>query len=162
MGGRWVYFWKGVLPLVRRFCREHNVRFNALVNQAVLQFLGRVGDGRLRLEAELERLLREEAELRRVQNCMLRSGAYLPGYVARVLRKPGGVDLLRRGELPLEALAGKREVEVFLKICQRREEIARRICEIQEQLLADVEPFQLPGDGCHVKKAGEGGDKSDE
>jgi len=145
-------------PLLLRFCRERGLPFIRVVNLAVQSFLGGCDVERLRLEAELEGLLREESKLRKVQNCMLRSGAYLPGYVARVLRKPGGVDLLRRGELPLEALAGKREVEVFLKICQRREEIARRICEIQEQLLADVEPFQLPGDGCHVKK-GEGGDK---
>jgi hypothetical protein len=163
MGGRWVYFWKGVLPLVRRFCRERGVRFNWLVNQAVLEFLkGGVDDGRLRLEAELEGLLREESRLRKVSNVMLRSGAYLPSYVVKVLRKPGGLsELQRRGELPLEALADKREVQVFLKIAQKREMVAKRICEIEEQLLADVEPFKVPGEGSRVKKA-EGGEKRDE
>jgi len=160
---RVVRFWRGLDVLLLRFCRERGLPFNRVVNLAVQSFLGGCDVERLRLEAELERLLREEAELRRVQNCMLRSGAYLPGYVARVLRKPGGLSVVQRcGELPLEALADKREVQVFLKICQRREEIARRIVEVEEQLLADVEPFKLPGDGCHVKKAGEGGDKPNE
>jgi len=163
MGGRWVYFWKGVLPLVRRFCRERGVKFNWLVNQAVLEFLrGCVDDGRLRLEAELDVLLREESRLRKVSGVMLRSGAYLPSYVVKVLRKPGGLsEVQRRGELPLEALADKREVQVFLKIARKREMVAKRICEIEEQLLADVEPFKVPGDDCRVKK-GEGGEKRDE
>jgi hypothetical protein len=147
--------------LLLRFCRERGVRFNWLVNQAVLEFLkGGVDVERLRLEAELEGLLREESRLRKVSNVMLRSGAYLPSYVVKVLRKPGGLsEVQRRGELPLEALADKREVQVFLKIAQKREMVAKRICEIQEQLLRDVEPFKVPGEGSRVKKAGEGGEK---
>jgi len=163
MSRRVVRFWCGLYPLLLRFCRERGLAFNRVVNLAVLEFLkGGVDDGRLRLEAELDVLLREEARLRRVQNAMLRSGAYLPGYVARVLRKPGGLsELQRRGELPLEALADKREVQVFLKIAQKREMVAKRICEIEEQLLRDVEPFKVPGEDSRVKK-GEGGEKRDE
>jgi len=158
---RVVRFWKGLDVLLLRFCRERGVRFNWLVNQAVLEFLkGGVDVERLRLEAELEGLLREESRLRKVSNVMLRSGAYLPSYVVKVLRKPGGLsEVQRRGELPLEALADKREVQVFLKIAQKREMVAKRICEIQEQLLRDVEPFKVPGEGSRVKKAGEGGEK---
>jgi len=155
-----VWFWRGLYPVVRRFCREYKVPFNRVVNLAVQSFLGGCDVERLRLEAELEGLLREESRLRKVSSAMLRSGAYLPGYVARVLRRPGGVDLLRRGELPLEAL-DKREAVVFLKIAQKREMIAKRICELEERLLADVEPFKVPGEGSHVKK-GEGGDKRGE
>ena len=160
---RVVRFWKNLDVLLLRFCREHNVPFNRVVNLAVQSFLGGCDVERLRLEAELEGLLREESRLRKVSNVMLRSGAYLPSYVVKVLRKPGGLsELQRRGELPLEALADKREVQVFLKIAQKREMVAKRICEIEEQLLADVEPFKVPGEGSRVKKAGEGGDKRDE
>jgi hypothetical protein len=157
---RVVRFWKGLDVLLLRFCREHNVPFNRVVNLAVQSFLGGCDVERLRLEAELEGLLREESRLRKVSNVMLRSGAYLPSYVVKVLRKPGGLsEVQRRGELPLEALADKREVQVFLKIAQKREMVAKRICEIQEQLLRDVEPFKVPGEGSRVKKAGEGGEK---
>jgi hypothetical protein len=61
----------------------------------------------------------------------------------------------------LEALADKREVQVFLKIAQKREMVAKRICEIEEQLLRDVEPFKVPGEDSRVKKVG-GGEKRDE
>jgi hypothetical protein len=157
---RVVRFWKGLDVLLLRFCRERGLAFNRVVNLAVQSFLGGCDVERLRLEAELEGLLREESRLRRVSNVMLRSGAYLPSYVVKVLRKPGGLsEVQRRGELPLEVLADKREVQVFLKIAQKREMVAKRICEIQEQLLRDVEPFKVPGEGSRVKKAGEGGEK---
>jgi len=159
---RVVRFWKGLDVLLLRFCRERGLAFNRVVNLAVQSFLGGCDVERLRLEAELDVLLREESRLRKVSGVMLRSGAYLPSYVVKVLRKPGGLsEVQRRGELPLEALADKREVQVFLKIARKREMVAKRICEIEEQLLADVEPFKVPGDDCRVKK-GEGGEKRDE
>jgi hypothetical protein len=150
MSGRWVYFWKSLYPLLKRFCREHSVPLNKAVNLAVSDWLGDVSVGKLRLQAELDRLLREEAHLRKVSNAMLRSGSYLPNYVVKVLRKPNGLDLVRRGAVPLEAF-DKREANVFLKICGRREAIAKRICEIEEQLLADVEPFKLEDEGFNKK-----------
>jgi hypothetical protein len=151
MSGRWVYFWKGLAPLLKRFCREHNVAFNKVVNLAVQDFLGNVDVERLRLEAELDCLLREEAYLRKVSNAMLRSGAYLPSYVVKTLRKPNGFELVRHGEIPLEAF-DKREAKVFLKICAKREIVAKRICEIEEQLLADVEPFKFDLEGFDKKR----------
>jgi len=143
MSYRNVYFWRSVFPLLRRFCRENGLAFNEVVNKAVLQFLGSVDVEELRLKARLSRLLREEAELRRVSNAMLRSGSYLPAYVQKVLREPGRpVSLVRDKQVPLKALNPKEE-RVFRKIAAKREQIAEEIAEITEQLLADVKPFRL-------------------
>jgi hypothetical protein len=141
-----VYFWKDLAPLVKRFCREHNIPFNRVVNLAVQSFLGTCNVERLALQAKLDKLLREEAELRRVSNAMLRSGSYLPGYVRRVLREPGrSLSHLPDPQRPLKAL-NPREERVFRKIVARREQIAREIAEVQEQLLRDVKPFRLKPD----------------
>ena len=165
---RTVYFWRGLYPLLRRFCREKNVSFNKVVNRAVERFLGHADVEELRLRAELEVLLREEAELRRVSNAMLRSGSYLPGYVHRVLREPGRpLSHLPDPQRPLKALNPKEE-RVFRRIATRREQIAQEIAEIQEQLLKDVKPFHLKPDlhrrsrSCrHGKNTAEGGESKD-
>jgi hypothetical protein len=151
---RSVVVWRGLVPLVRRFLGESGLSFNALVNLALERFLGGCGvPEELRLRAELYGLLRREAELRRVQNCMLRSGAFLGDYARRRLGKPVGPPR------PLAALDG-REARVFEKICGERERVAGRIVEVMERLLRDAEPLRLD-EGSRVKK-GEGGEKRDE
>jgi len=143
---RRVWFWRGLYPLLTRFCREQGVSFNGVVNRAVEVFLGQADADELRLSARLEVLLREEAKLRRVSNAMLRSGSYLPGYVHRVLREPGRpLSHLPDPQHPLKALNPKEE-RVFRRIATRREQIAQEIAEIQEQLLKDVKPFRLKPD----------------
>jgi len=140
---RSVYFWKDLAPLVVRFCREHKVSVNRVVNLAVQSWLGACDVKELRLKAKLAGLLKEEAELRRVCNAMLRSGSYLPGYVQRVLREPGRpVSLVRSKQVPLKALSPKEE-KVFRRIASRREEIAQEIAAIMEQLLHGVKPYRL-------------------
>lgn len=143
---RSVYVWRELAPLVLRFCRESGICFNEVVNRAISGFLGSCDVERLRLEARLDVLLREEARLRRVCNAMLRSGSYLPGYVRRVLREPGrSLSHLPDPQRPLKAL-NPREERVFRRIVARREQIAREIAEIEEQLLQDVKPFRLKPD----------------
>ncbi len=140
---RAVYFWKGLVPLLRRFCGERGVSVNRVVNLAVGQFLGGCDVEELRLKARLLMLLREEMELRRIQNTMLRSGSYLPAYVARTLREPGRpLWHVPDAQRPLKALS-PREERVFRRIAARREMIAREIAEICERLLKDVKPFRL-------------------
>jgi hypothetical protein len=160
-----VYVWRNLAPLIRRFCREHGVGFNEVVNRAVSAFLAACDVDELRLRARLAALLKEEAELRRVSVCMLRSGSYLPAYVQRVLREPGrSLSHLPDPQRPLKALNPKEE-RVFRRIATRREQIAQEIAEIQEQLLHDVKPFRLKPDmhkrswscrhGKNTKKGGE-------
>ena len=163
-----VYVWRDLYPLVKRFCREHGVGFNEVVNRAVSQFLGACNIEELRLKARLAALLKEEAELRRVSVCVLRSGSYLPGYVQRVLREPGrSLSHLPDPQRPLKALNPKEE-RVFRRIATKREQIAQEIAEIQEQLLHDVKPFRLKPDlhkrswSCrHGKNTEKGGEKAD-
>jgi hypothetical protein len=143
---RTVWFWRDVFPLMSRFCKEHKVVFNEVVNRACLSFLGSADVEELRLKARISALLREEAELRRVSNVMLRSGSYLPGYVQRVLKEPGrSLSHLPDPQTPLKAL-NPREEKVFRKIATRREKIAEEIANIELQLLRDVKPFRLKPD----------------
>lgn len=51
---RTVYFWRGLYPLLRRFCREKNVSFNKVVNCAVEKFLGQADVEELKFRAKLE------------------------------------------------------------------------------------------------------------
>ncbi|MEM3356490.1 MAG: hypothetical protein QW166_01540 [Candidatus Bathyarchaeia archaeon] len=132
--------------MLRRFCREHGLAFNRVVNLAVQSFLGGCDVEEVKVYARLDCLMREEARLRRIQNCMLRSGSYLPGYVQRVLREPGrSLGHLPDPQRPLKALNPKEE-RVFRRIAARREQIAAEIAEISERLLKDVKPFRLKPD----------------
>ena len=161
MALRSVKFWCEWWPLLRRFVDETKMPLNKVVNVAILRFLR--GDDisveTLRFEARKLELLREEAELRKTWCAIARSGAYLPQYVAKVL-KPQEVkqlarleyaqsrgfnydrrydlgaaeDLPREGAVPLKALS-KKEEALFKRICARREAIARELCEIEEKLL---------------------------
>ncbi|MEM3629379.1 MAG: hypothetical protein QXZ02_05290 [Candidatus Bathyarchaeia archaeon] len=150
-----VWFWKGLAPLLKKFCKEHNVPFNKVVNLAVQSFLGGCDVEAVKLHARLDALMREEARLRRIQNTMLRSGSYLPNYVQKTLREPGrSVSLVRDGQVPLKALSPKEE-RVFRRIAARREQIAGEIAEISEQLLRDVKPFRLKPDLPKKRKGGE-------
>ena len=139
-----VRFWVELWPLVHRFCREHGVSVNRLVNEAVSAFLQvSFDDGVSRLLAEKILLKEEERQLREDWNLIRRSGSGLAGYVQEVLREPGRpVSLVRHGQMPLKALK-PREEEVFRKIATKREQIAARLAEIELELLKEVKPFRL-------------------
>lgn len=143
---RHIWLWREVSPLLLSFCKSNGVSVNRVVNLAVRSFLGECDVEELRLKAKLAKLLREEAEIRRVCVAMLRSGSYLPQYVEKTLREPGRpVSLVRNGQVPLKAL-NPQEERVFRKIATKREQIATEIASIQEQLLKGVKPFRLKPD----------------
>lgn len=140
---RTVNFWKGLAPLLLRFCKVSRTPFNEVVNHAVEDFLGVASVPELRLLARCEVLMREESELRRVCSVMLRSGSYLPDYVQKVLREPGRhLGHLMDAQRPLKAL-NPAEERVFRRIATRREKIAQELAAIQDELLKDVKPFRL-------------------
>jgi hypothetical protein len=146
MGVRAVWFWKDVFPLLRRFCREHHVPFNRVVNLAVQSFLAGGDVEELRLRAKLSALLREENELRLYTRVMLRSGSFLPQYATKILREPGrALGYIRSGQIPLKAL-NPAEEKVFRKVLTRREAIAREVTRVLGELLRDVRPFRLKPD----------------
>jgi len=145
-----VWFWKDLFPLVTQFCKREGVSFNEVVNLSVQNYLGSCSVNELRLKAKLTALLREEAELRRVSSCMLRSGAYLPSYAEKILKTQKGkpspfMYSIGDGDKSLRVL-NKEEEKVFRKICGRREEIAREVAGIQAELLKDTVPFKLESD----------------
>lgn len=138
-----VWFWDDLAPVLMKFCHKYRVPFNEVVNRAVESFLCIADVEELRLLAKRAALIHEEGELRRTCSVMLRSGSYLPAYARKVLMEPGRtLSFMQESQKPLKAL-NPREERVFRKIMSRREEIAREIAEIQEQLMVDVKPFRL-------------------
>lgn len=129
---------------------------NRVVNEACLAFL-QGGDGeRLRLEAELVALTREERKLRQQWRLIGRSGSYIDAYVDQVLKPQDSryrLEVRRRrrdpfcyggGERPLRALS-RDEEEVFRRILARREAIAIRVVEIMKLLLPKEKYRLKPG-----------------
>ncbi len=158
---RGVWFWKGLFPLLMRFCRENRVAFNRVVNLAVEQFLGGCDVGELRLRVRLGGLLREESELRQTMRVMLRSGSYLPQYADRLFREKYERDesvFVRRGQVPLKALSPKEE-DVARRVLAERERIAQEIADILGQLLPKKR-FRLKPSRSRrrAKYAGKGGE----
>ena len=132
-----VWFWKGLYPLLRRFCKEHKVAFNRVVNLSVEQFLGACDVEELKLKAQLAGLMREEAELRQTMRVMLRSGSYLPQYADKLFRE--GYDknesvFVRQGQVPLKALSSTEE-DIARRVLAERERLAMEITDILDQLL---------------------------
>ena len=144
-----VWFWKGLYPLVRRFCRERGVAFNRVVNLAVEAWLGVCDVEELKVWVEIEKLVREDSQLRRISSTMLRSGSYLPKYADRLFRAPwdserdktSPFNYPRKGEVPLKALSPKEEA-IMRRVLARREVIAERIAELLDHVLPK-EKFRL-------------------
>ena len=137
MTSRSVWFWRGLLPLLGRFCREHKVAFNRVVNLAVEQFMGCCDVGELRLRARLAGLLREESELRHTMRVMLRSGSYLPQYADKLFREKYDREeslFVRKGQVPLKAL-NKKEEDIARRVLAERERIAQEIADVLDRLL---------------------------
>lgn len=125
--------WVSVEPLVR-WLEKHRFVVNRVLNEAFLEWVGGLGDEKLRLKARLYRLLDEERELRQVNRVILRSGAFLDGYAAKLIE--GKEELsVRLGRQPLTALASKKEETIIKRILARREAVVKEICEIHEKLL---------------------------
>jgi hypothetical protein len=136
MAGSSVWFWRGVLPLVRGLKRS-GFPLNRAVNEALLLWFGVNGDEELRLRAKLVLLRSQEAELRQTMRVMLRSGSYLPQYADKLFREKYGSSepsLVRRGQVPLRALSPKEE-DVARRVLAERERIAQEIADVLDKLL---------------------------
>lgn len=165
---RSVYFWRSVYPLLREFARRTGTPVNELVNLAVQDFVGASDVEQLKVLAEIEKLVREDGQLRRVSSVMLRSGSYLPKYADRLFRPPWDPDRDKtspfnypsKGEVPLKALNPKEEA-VMRRVLARREAIAARIAELLGMVLPKEKFRLLPKRGRsrrRDKKEREGGE----
>lgn len=149
MTSRQVYFWRDVWPLLRGLSKRNKTPVNRLVNLAVQSFLGSCSEEELRVWAEVNGLVREDCELRRVSAAMLRSGSYLPKYADRLFRPPwdserqhsGPFNYPSKGEVPLKALSPKEEA-IMRRVLARREAIAEKIAELLD-LVLPKEKFRL-------------------
>ena len=149
MASRTVYFWRSVYPLLRVFARRTNTPVNTLVNLAVQSFIGASDEEKLKVLAEIEVLVREEQQLKRVSSVMLRSGSFLPKYADKLFRPPwdserdktSPFNYPRKGDVPLKALNPKEEA-IMRRVLARREAIAQRIAELLDRVLP-AEKFRL-------------------
>ena len=168
MAGRQVYFWRSVYPLLRAYAQRTKTPVNTLVNLAIQNFIGASDEEKLTVLAEIEKLVREDSQLRRVSSTMLRSGSYLPKYADRLFRAPwdserehtGPFNYPRRGDVPLKALNPKEEA-IMRRVLARRDAIAQRIAELLDQVLPKEKFRLVPGRSrsqrC-VRNKHEGGD----
>ncbi len=129
---------KRVLPFLR-VARKMGLTRNSVLNDAlVFYFDAFAEDSRLRDEARLAVLLKEEQRLIRLNRVMLRSGAYLDLYADKVLRGGGAREAARLGRRPLGALAPEEE-PVFRRMIARREAVVEEIREILDRRLPEDE-----------------------
>lgn len=149
--------WVNVVGFVV-WLERHGFVVNRVLNEALLDWIGGLGDEELRLRGRLYRLLDEERELRQTMRVILRSGAFLDSYAAKLVK--GNEKLsVKLGRQPLEALASNEEVEVVKRILARREAVVKRICVIEDKLLPEEE-YKLKdsrsrGRMTHKRKGGE-------
>ena len=149
---RSVWFRSRLYPLLRGLSKRSGMPVNRLVNLAVEAWLGVCSEEELRVRAEIEGLVREDCELRRVSSTMLRSGSYLPKYADKLFRAPWDAEGVsategfryvnpRVGDVPLKALS-PREEQIMRRVLARREAIAGRIAELLD-LVLPKEKFRL-------------------
>ncbi|MDH5690151.1 MAG: hypothetical protein OEY81_01820 [Candidatus Bathyarchaeota archaeon] len=164
-----VYFWRSVYPLLRAFAKRTKTPVNTLVNLAIQSFIGASDEEQLKVLAEIEALVREEQQLKRVSSVMLRSGSFLPKYADKLFRAPwdserdktSPFNYPRKGDVPLKALNPKEEV-IMRRVLARREAIAQRIAELLGHVLPK-EKFRLAprrsGSRCRAQNKRKGGEK---
>lgn len=144
VGFRWRP-WVSVVPLVGELRRRFGgVGLNRVLNEGFLLWWGVRCEGELALRARLARLLQEERELMQLGRVILRSGAFLDSYAAKLIKGDERLSV-KLGRKPLRALAGEREVNIVLRLLARRDAVVKEILEIQDKLLPKDE-YVLKGD----------------
>ena len=131
----WVSVGNLVLDLRRRV---PGVSLNRVLNEGFLLRLGQRSEDELRLRCRLAQLLHEEHELMQTGRVILRSGAFLDPYAAKLIE--GNEKLsVKLGRQPLGALTGTKEVNVVKRLLARREAVVQEILDIQNKLLPSEE-----------------------
>ncbi|MCK4478385.1 hypothetical protein KAU88_07655 [Candidatus Bathyarchaeota archaeon] len=127
--------WVSVWVFVDRVWRK-GLSLNRVLNEALLLWFEEGCESELKLRAQLARLLHEENELRQSMRVVLRSGAFLDSYAAKLVEGDEKLSV-KLGRQPLAVLADRKEVEIVKRILARREAIVKEICEIEDQLLPE-------------------------
>jgi hypothetical protein len=125
--------WVRVSPIVS-WLKKKGFVVNQVLNESVLDWVGHEGDEKVKLRARLYRLQDEENELRQTMRIVLRSGAFLHGYAAKLVQGDEKLSV-KLGRQPLDAIASKEEADIVKRILARREAIVKEILEIENELL---------------------------
>lgn len=132
--------WVRALPVVR-WLRKNGFVVNQVLNEALLDWVGHEGDAKVKLRARLYVLQDEENRLRQTMRIVLRSGAFLPSYAAKLVQGDEKLSV-KLGRQPLDAIATKEEANIVKRILARREAIVKEILEIENELLPQ-EKYEL-------------------
>lgn len=136
---RGVYFKPYVYNVLQSTTRKLGISFNAIVNQildhAIAEGKLHAAGKTLLLQTKRDQLLREEAGLLRRLRVILRSGAYLQDYAQRLLL--GGEEEISRlkRRVGIYAHVNEKELDVILRILQRRENLVKELIDLEDQLL---------------------------
>lgn len=135
--------WATVEPLVR-WLERNGISINRALNEALLFWAGGLNDEQLRLKVAKARLLAEERDLYQTHRVILRSGAFLDSYAAKLIEGDETLSA-KMGRQPLEAVANPKEANVVKRLLARREAVVAEIVEVQN-LLLPKEEYVLKGE----------------
>lgn len=116
-----------------------NVNLNLFVNRLLekaieLDLPGPIGE-RIKQEFTRDQLLAEERQLRRELTAILRSGAFLQDYAEELLLgRPQEIARIRN-RTGVYARVDTKELDVILRILQRREDLTKELVTIESLLL---------------------------
>jgi hypothetical protein len=156
---RGVRFIPSVLDGLKHMAEEGKCSLSFLVNKACLALLEKGLPEELvhkiRVEAEIEELKREERCLRQNLTLILRSGTYLRNYAKSLLEGDKEEISKLKSRNGIYARLDSKELDVILRILARREAIAKRLVELMdEQLPKERYDFGLTEHGWKINRKG--------
>lgn len=171
---RGTYYKPHIYAFITKASKSLHISFNAYVNRVLDkvvsgQEVDAIGE-EIKLEAQRDALLREEASLRHRLTVILRSGAYLQDYAEKLLL--GGPEEVNRirNRIGIYAKVEEKELDVILRILARREAVVQELIALEDQLLPKEKyPLALTEKGWRIgrsssrvrtKKQQEGGEKA--
>jgi hypothetical protein len=117
---------------------KKGVSINQALNEALLYWAGGLNDEQLRLKVAKSRLLAEERDLYQTHRVILRSGAFLDSYAAKLIEGDETLSA-KLGRQPLVAVASSKEANVVKRLLARREAIVKQIVEVEDKRLPEEE-----------------------
>ncbi len=136
---RTIAFKPHIYTFIKQASDTLKVNFNLYVNKLLEAAIttGQAGpvDERIQLEFERDKLLAEERQLRRNLNAILRSGPFLQNYAQKlILGGPEQIAMIKKRQ-GIYANADTKELDIVLRILQQRENLSKKLVEVEDQLL---------------------------
>jgi len=147
---RGTYYKPHVYTFIRNAAKSLDISFNAYVNRllehAITEGTAEAIGETLKLEKRRDLLLREESSLRQRLTVILRSGAHLQDYAEKLLL--GGQEEISRirNRTGVYAYVDSKELDVILRILQRREDLVKELITLEDKLLPQTRYPVAPSD----------------